>query len=472
MNYFASNRRLTRPLSALILTLGLAATPALGLAQQAAPAEPAANAQPGATTRVSAEPVPAAVTPDQDPAAQAPAEKAAAEKAPAVDSPAQPRSLGPFTIENEAGNSLKLGVVSQLLFTLRRDKLGEDEGVEDQLAFRRLRLVFDGKHWDDQLRTKLQINVAPGALELMDMWAESRPRKGLAVRVGQHTVPFTEYRQLSFRQVPLVDWPITTYYFGAERQLGATGFFERDRLKLAAGVFTGASQRASHGVGIARVYGEAPVNRSSLVNPAPPAEMQPELMLRATHTSKVAPPLGVRDDEGGALRYLAAGSLAWDVRPEDRRDNPFRAALETRLAAHHVGLNFIGYFATFKPEAGGFKAGMLGALAEFSVRPVAWIDFVGRYALVQHLASLRSEARTYGQAQIAAADPAELEQVEATYGKAGANLREHETALGFNVHIIPGDLFKWQNDVAVLSTEGNGDTRHDLRVRSMLMLAL
>jgi hypothetical protein len=79
------------------------------------------------------------------------------------------------------------------------------------------------------------------------------------LRIGQCKVPFTRFRIQSFQRLTFADWPIVTKFFGGERQIGVTlhnGYEDPPVRAYVVGLLSGVNARASHGIGIATVYGE------------------------------------------------------------------------------------------------------------------------------------------------------------------------------------------------------------------------
>ncbi|MBW1877191.1 MAG: hypothetical protein JRJ84_02405 [Deltaproteobacteria bacterium] len=165
---------------------------------------------------------------------------------------------GPFVMEDQAGNSLRLRFVGQVQanLDLRSD---DDWAPVETLRFRRVRLLVDTDLLDGRLRTGFQLNTQPGALELMDLWGQVGLGRDISLKVGQFKVPWTRYRAQSFASLLLVDWPIATRFFGAERQLGlmaSDGKPGEDRFGWAIGVFAGSNARASFATGVGSAHAD------------------------------------------------------------------------------------------------------------------------------------------------------------------------------------------------------------------------
>jgi hypothetical protein len=402
--------------------------------------------------------------------------RAAAAKAP-DDAPASgvdaarprnwPASFDVPAIEGPNGGRLEIGLRMQLRLTT----LDGDREREPELTFPRIRPQLDGFFLDDRLWARLQLNVSPGEAEVIDLWLEARLPRGVALRLGQTKVPLTRYRLRAFHRFALVDWPVTTRAFGADRQLGLLAH-EQERstpLFWAFGVFSGVNARASHAVGPRQAYGERERNPSRLADPAPPATVHPELGARIGYEDPGLALDPATDEAGGPLRVAAWASAVWDARPVAGRDYAFRFAPEVLLRFYGVSITAIGYGALFEAsERDATRLGALGALFEADVR-VSWLASVGlRYGVEARLDALNRDARERA-ARLTAEDPTR------SFDAPGSVAERHELGLGLNLFLVGSDL-TLQLDASWLRTSldeavGGGET-DAARVRAQMSVAL
>lgn len=334
------------------------------------------------------------------------------------------------------------------------------------VRFRRIRETLRGTFLDRRVAFKLQINTVPGAVELIDAWAGYKLHKQALLRIGQIKIPYTHYRELSNSVLDLVDWSIATNYFGSERQMGARldNGHARARWEYAVGVYTGQSARASHGVGIARVYGEKVANPSSFSNAGPLEEPHPELGARGTVH------LGGKEKP---WKLMLALSSTWDLRPTYTHDLALRFAAEARLRYRNIGLRGIGYLGLFESGDDKIEAGLGGVLAEASWQPIYWLRLALRYTRVERFTALNDDAQAYGAAKIAAAqgNADALAAAEKQYGGLGLLRAEQELDFGLNFYVY-GDSLKAQTDVAWVHSSQTGADPDDVRVRIQLQFRL
>ncbi|MEZ4239507.1 MAG: porin [Myxococcota bacterium] len=233
---------------------------------------------------------------------------------------------------------------------------------------RRLRLGLDGKALDEQLRFGLQLNVAPGATELLDAWAGWAPRDDLQLRAGLFKTPFTRYRDQSYQALLLVDWPVAAKAFGAERQLGLAlgdGRPGQRGLGWAVGVFTGTNSRKAFATGVADANGVALDNPSDLATGTGAYALHPELVGRITAGTPGMQTGTTYDHEGGTARALVGASAAWDLDPDPTVEFTGRGALEALLKLSHASVDAVGYLGLGEDGA----PAAVGGTAELAVVP-------------------------------------------------------------------------------------------------------
>ncbi len=181
----------------------------------------------------------------------------------------------PFTISSDDGaNSMELHFAAQFQWEYLYAGSGGEHPYtsESKLKFRRVRPVLKGTLFSKDISWLLHLSIAPGALELMDLWLDYRLHQWLQVRMGQMKIPFTRYRLGSYKDLPVVDWSYPTKYFGAERQLGImlhNNLKKPPRYEFQLGLFSGLNARAANGMGMEKVYLAPTPNPSDLVHPQP-----------------------------------------------------------------------------------------------------------------------------------------------------------------------------------------------------------
>ena len=410
------------------------------------------------------------------------------------------RSLGPFEMRSASGDVLRPGFAAQFLGTLTdpdASKRGRD--ADDRFWMRRLRIRLDARLLDDRLRAGLQLNLAPASLELMDVWFEGRPVRHWAVRVGQFKVPFTQYRDLSFRRLALVDWSLGPNYFGSERQLGACLRYRSSETGLAGdfGVFAGESARASYSVATMLGYGEVPLTHftSWAVNAGIVdqqinrfvwqccckvtqrcfigdvkvfVDLHGELAARVMHAAQGMPLESLRDLSRDGLRHLVALSGAWDADPHPMQDLRGRVAPELGLAWMGVTLRAVGYAGWFTPVRRAAGLGPWGGFVELNVVTHPRFDIAARYAQVELSGRLRRDQVAYGRAQVEGA--ANMQEAAARYGAAGTLRREREVTFGGNLFLV-GHQLEIQVDASALAAERDEGSLWAIRLRTQVQIA-
>jgi hypothetical protein len=389
--------------------------------------------------------------------------------------------VGSFTVTSDDGDwQLRLGLATQLQYRLDATDvdLSEDRATEDRVIARRVRPTLRGHLVTRDLGYYLHLSAAPGGVELMDLYVDYAVRPSLRARIGQWKIPFTRFRIASFKDLTLVDWPIATAYFGAERQMGVAlhnGYERTPRgLEYEAGVFSGVNARAAHAVGLSRLHGEAVESPSDLADPAPPASIHPELVAHAAYNLGGIDASSDTDWTGGPLRLSAGLSAAWDLDPDPAADLSLRLAPEVLAKLRQLSLGLVLYLG-FARRGGSVteqRLAMMGALAQLSYLFAQRLELAARYSVIQIDARVADSARERADGLIyAETDIERREALMAQYRDAGKARREHEATLGVNLYLI-GRSLKLQTDFSWLAhDEAGGGRRHDLRFRSQLQLA-
>lgn len=237
-----------------------------------------------------------------------------------------------------------------------------DEDAKPEVRVRRLRAGVQLSLDDDRVRTKVELNLAPRSLELIEAWGERQ--YGLArLRLGILKIPFTTYRDTSSRDLALAEWSPVTRAFGSERQVGGmllvgTG----DGWHGALAVTQGQSTRTSHGQGAADLHEAEPCAWAALDGPECALEgVAPELSGRVGWTA--ADLNDFEPSEG--LRGAWAVSAAVDTQPVAERDLGARLAVEGTARLNRVGLQVGVYGATVERDE-RWPPGLVGGRMELS----------------------------------------------------------------------------------------------------------
>ncbi|MGB5697252.1 MAG: hypothetical protein WBM46_16460 [Polyangiales bacterium] len=356
-----------------------------------------------------------------------------------------PTRLGPVRIRiGKTDDWIGIGFAAQLEFEY--DQQLEGGGVPkdstETLQFRRIRTTLSSSFIDGRIRSAFQINLTPSAFELIDMWLSFTRFKFATFRIGQFKIPYDRYRAQSFAALSFIDWSPTTRMFGSERQIGmetlaSGGFLD---LEYALGLFSGTNARASHGVGIAEVYGEIPRNPSTLGAGEIVSEFHPAIVGRVAknfgeiNTDTNTDVLGAKE-----LRHSLGVGFAWDARPNPIENLGLRLSAEWLGKIRFFDINVISYLAWYKPWQGGkILFGPMGFMAEVGYRFSRLWELALRYSITYLTPWLRSDARSYGDFQIAnATDPA---AAIAQYGANGDQITNDQLALAGTAHIIGNSL--------------------------------
>ncbi|MBI4702159.1 MAG: hypothetical protein HY744_13595 [Deltaproteobacteria bacterium] len=380
----------------------------------------------------------------------------------------------------DESTSMTLGLTAQLRVELDHvDKGPGKEAEEDVLVhFRRIRPLVKGSVLTKDLTYQLQVNLVPGAIELIDLYAGYQFHPQAQLLVGQAKVPFTRYRLNSYKDLPLAEWSNETRFFGAERQLGLmlhNGFDKPGKIEYELGLYTGVNQRASDAAGLAQAFGEKLPNPSALVNPAPPPDtIHPELVAHFGYNHGGINVRRPSDLEGGPPRFMVGATAAWDARPTARQDMSLRIAPEALLKAYGFALNgvfYLGFWEKEDHELGSMAQGFTGLVAQASQVLFERFEVAFRYTLVHLTEELRDQAKAYAAEQMAAAKGSEAEaEVKEQYKSVGKVSDEHDLTVGLNVYLL-GTALKWQTDAsALLHVRPDGD-RIDRRIRTQLLVS-
>ncbi|MEW5796428.1 MAG: porin [Candidatus Zixiibacteriota bacterium] len=300
----------------------------------------------------------------------------------------QPAAFGPFRVYDSDSNSVRIGFSAQMRLDFEsRDQGGTAARTEKLLGyFRTVRPVLRGNFPKHNLGFLLQINTLPGALELLDMYFDWKASRHVQFRFGQFKTPFTRYRNQSRLRLTFVDWPIVSPYFGAERQLGFSlhnGFDSPPEYEYAFGVFSGKDARASHGIGIAKVYDIDLSNPSDLTGETVKTEFNPELFVRLAYNHGGIDVSSDTDSERGPLRYSVGINGAWDLEAGRYTDFSWRIAPELLAKYEGWSLGLVGYAGGSRVgERAEVKTAMIGLLARLTYRIDSRWEVSSRFAVV------------------------------------------------------------------------------------------
>ena len=384
-----------------------------------------------------------------------------------------------FEWEAQDGIShLSPGLTVQLLYSYYEKDMGEDIHPEysSEIEWRRIRPKLSGNLFSDKLGFYLHASTAPGSIELLDMYLDYSFHKQARLRVGQYKIPFTQYRQNSYSNIMLPEWPVTVRYFGAERQMGImlhNGVNSSQTFEYRVGLFNGMNARKSNGVGTARVTGEVVANPSDLIEPGPQDEFHPETVAYLGYNyGGIDNSVGTDWKKTGPRLALGA-SGTYDSNPVPYRDFSLRAAPELLFKVYGFSIGGVYYVGWYEEdgEADQRAVSMTGAMGKAGYLIGRWVEIVARYSWVGINEDFREDALDRAQAFIASAPEDELEEVTAQYKKAGTIKTESELNAGFNIYIFKTNL-KLQNDISLLDrTDLDDETYRDLRWRSQLQFS-
>ncbi len=353
--------------------------------------------------------------------------------------------LGPVRIRiGETDDWIGIGFAMQMEFDYAQQYAGSGatKANSETLEFRRIRATLSSSFIEGRIRTGFQINMTPSSFELIDMWLAFTRLKFATMRIGQFKIPYDRYRAQSFAALSFIDWAPTTRMFGSERQIGvemlAKGGFLN--LEYAGGIFSGVNARASHAVGITEVYGLVPENPSSFGDGSVVREFHPALVGRvaknfgAINTDTNSDVTGEKE-----LRHSVGAGVAWDARPTPTQDLGLRLSAEWLGKIRHVHMNVVSYVAWYAPWQGGkILFGPIGFMGEVGYRFTPMWEMAIRYSSTYLTPWLRSDARSFGEDQIAnASDPTAAQE---QFGQNGNQITNDELALAGTSHIFGNSL--------------------------------
>ncbi|MFH2050601.1 MAG: porin, partial [bacterium] len=340
-------------------------------------------------------------------------------------------SLGPFEIYNaDSTSSIRFQFAGQLRLTFDSRDNGSTVDRTNELSMnaRRIRLSLSGTIYNPGLSYKLHLSTAPKSLELMDFYFNYKIKRNLQFRFGQYKAPFTRYRIQSFQNLSFAEWAIVTTYFGAERQMGFAfhnGYENPLEWGYVFGIFTGVNARASHAIGLSKVYCEDVVNPSDLADPGAKAKYQPELFIHLMRNANNIKIQSSNDVERTGFRYSIGTSAAWDLDPTPYQDFRLRLASELLIKYHGVSILTIGYAGySYIEDQMKTKLTMTGGLCQTSYSINKTYEVSIRYAIVDFQNVLINDALTRAQRLIDNSD--DDPDVVKQYKKAGLVSKEQE----------------------------------------------
>lgn len=378
-------------------------------------------------------------------------------------SQAWPEAFAPMRVRLGATGYVDVGLRVQLQSDTRWGHWADS--LESSVRFRRVRPALKGRLLDSRLAFKLQINTVPGDLELIDLWASYRVHPWFCLQLGQQKIAYTRYRTRSDGALPLVDWPLATRYFGAERQIGLllqSTPLARSRFAYLFGLSTGVNARASHQVALAEAYGEASDSPSSLGGPSLTMRWHPELSVRLSavlgHRGEL-PPWRLRVELSGA----------YDVRPERAFELAARSALELIFTARRFELWATGHIGFFEDREQALDLGLGGVVGELSYQLHRHLSIGARFTRVFLSDALRRDIVDWDASRPAGSV---LSASGVLVERLGGVMAEQELGISLNVHFV-GHHLKWQTELRWLrwSVGANG-ALDDFQLRSQLQLVI
>jgi hypothetical protein len=380
--------------------------------------------------------------------------------------------IGPFTLGDDDAR-LQISAFAQLWLRIDdREQAADGRDTSVALDVRRIRPILRGAFVDGTITSVLHIDVSPGRLELIDLWLDAKFLPELRLRAGQFKVPFTQYWQQSLVNLLTVDWPLTSRWFGGERQLGLMIHDNRRNpagLQYGLGIFGGENRRGAFARELPAIYGETHGNPSALADPRLPEDLHAEIIGRIGHYSADVHPETIFDISGGGFRHGMALSVAWDTDPVPRRDWALRLAPEILLKYEGWSLTAIAYLAFIEDRNASIAPGALGGLAQIGWQPDPHFQVGVSYARVDLFDALREDARAFAES-LRPTDPEGMAEWSESYGDVGQLSARHELALVVHFPII-GRSLDISTDVSWLRTERDDGDRDDIRVRTQLQLA-
>lgn len=374
-------------------------------------------------------------------------------------------------------SSIRFQLAAQIRWEYQAIDGGQGQPMvhENEILFRRLRIIVGGSIISEDFTYRLHFNFVPGAIELIDLWIDYRFHSQVSLRLGQFKIPFTRYRLGSFSTRPMVDWSYPTRYFGAERQIGLmihNGVGRPPRFEYQVGLYTGVNARMSNGVAMPHVYGVDRPNPSDLTDPSAPSSFHPELAAHVAYNHGNIDVRAPQDFEGGALRASVGLSAAYDIRPTLGQDMTLRIAPEAVLKVH--GFTFWGvFYMVFHEEIVGNESlalGLLGAVVQASYLFLERFEVGLRYTDVSILSGLREDAKQYADQRIDDEEDADAQEaLRQRLSSVGLLEAVHEVTLGFNVYLLARSL-KLGVDGGPIIHQRSDRTRVDALVRIQAQL--
>jgi len=381
--------------------------------------------------------------------------------------------FGPFAIEGAGGEDLlSIHFASQL----RLQAEDEAQLSSTNVSFARLRPALRGGFMEGKFSYVFQMNLSPGAAELIDLFGDYRFNDRLRFLVGQHKIYLTRYRSQSFSTAVLIDWGDISRWHGAERQIGAAihnHAAHGKELQYSLGVYTGQNRRAAFANRLPGVYGEPLENPSALGKGSGLETVHPEVVGAASYKSKDMFTGSLSSTTQRNFRWMTSLSGAYDFRPELAQDATARLAPEFMMKWKGLGLSGIYYFSwtTLSDQADQLSSlGYHGPQFTLSYRFNQTWEVSARYGGVFVNKALRDDARQRADNIIVGAPLKDRIELEAQYARAGTQVSEQEFSLGVTSYII-GNSLKFQCDASYLPRT-DVETRIDnLRLRAQLQLA-
>jgi len=316
--------------------------------------------------------------------------------------PAESAGLPKLTLyKDDRGNEIRFLLGAQLQMEFKSKDMGSsaDNLNTTVMRLRSARPFVTGTMLDGRLARKLQLNVVPGTLELLDLKFDYKFKPDGQLRYGVFKMPFTHYRMASKLRLQQIDWAVTSRYFGGERQWGFAlhnGYENPPRWGYVVAVGTGENSRASHGKGIALAYDRALPNPSDLAGEGGGAEFHPEIFGNLSFNSPGIDISSETDRQRSGLRYSFALSGAWDMDPEYTIDFSYRAAPEILLKYRGWCVTGVGYAGWSEMGDGrSDRLAMRGGVLHLAYRWCDRYEVAVRYAAVAMTEGLKQDVRSW-----------------------------------------------------------------------------
>lgn len=389
-----------------------------------------------------------------------------------------PSVLGPFELRLASqAHALQFDLVTQLRASYSDTQAAPTapRAADGSVEVRRLRPMLRGSIFNGAAELFLHLNLTPGSLELLDLYAQFTLHPQARLRIGQFKIPYTQYRALAFMQLQASDWSLTSRYLGGERQMGIILHNDYERpvgFTYAVGVFSGVNARRSHGIGMGLLYGEKLQNPSDLVAPAPLGVPHPELALHMGYAQRALHPERTSDPQRGPVRLGGFFSAAYDLRPTPALDFSLRLAAEVQLKVRGLSTHAVGYVAFFNGDGrADLRPAFYGALVQTGYRLTSRWELSLRYAGVFSTAALRADARTRADGLIAAASPTSRDALALQFRAAGMLELDQALDLLIDQYLI-GHGLKVQLEGSWLRQQVSGVALDGVRARLQLQIAL